>query len=148
MSMLYLIAFFAPCFYALSILIESLLSLNIFKKPATMCFFVSLTNSLFVPLIFLLDFPSIPTIQSIIVYIILALLDIIYLYPYYMALKKNRYIDCFCPVHDRQNFCSYLVLYFIKGCFKTCPIYRIFHNYFCIYSFNVARKIYLSISHK
>ena len=89
MSMLYLIAFFAPCFYALSILIESLLSLNIFKKPATMCFFVSLTNSLFVPLIFLLDFPSIPTIQSIIVYIILALLDIIYLYPYYMALKKT-----------------------------------------------------------
>ncbi|MBQ3696195.1 MAG: EamA family transporter [Alphaproteobacteria bacterium] len=89
MTAIYLIAFLAPCFYALSILIESVLSLDIFKKPATMCFFVSLTNSLFVPLIFFLGIPSLPTVQNFLIYIILAILDIIYLYPYYIALKRT-----------------------------------------------------------
>ena len=87
--MIYFIAFFAPFFYALSIILESCLSLNIFKKPSTMCFFVSCTNSLFVPLLFFLGFPTFPESSAWILYFLIAAIDIAYLYPYYIALKKT-----------------------------------------------------------
>ena len=87
--MIYLIAFLSPFFYALSVLIESFLSLGIFKKPATMCFYASLTNALFVPLMFYFGTPTWPEMRFWIVYILLAMIDIAYLYPYYIALKNT-----------------------------------------------------------
>ncbi|MBQ4472546.1 MAG: EamA family transporter [Alphaproteobacteria bacterium] len=87
--MIYLIAFLAPLFYALSILIESFLSLDVFKKPSTMCFYTSLTNALFVPLMFCFEMPTCPHAPCFFIYIILAVIDIAYLYPYYHALKKT-----------------------------------------------------------
>ena len=87
--MIYLIAFLSPMFYALSILIESFLSLDIFKKPTTMCFYASLTNAMFVPLMFYFGTPTIPEANLWIIYAILALIDIAYLYPYYIALKNT-----------------------------------------------------------
>ena len=87
--MIYLIALLSPLFYALSVLIESFLSLDIFKKPATMCFYASLTNALFVPLMFYFGTPTWPQMQFWIVYALLAIIDIVYLCPYYIALKKT-----------------------------------------------------------
>ena len=87
--MIYLIAFLSPLFYALSILIESFLSLDIFKKPVTMVFYASLTNALFVPLMFYFGMPTWPEMPFWIIYTLLAMIDIIYLYPYYIALKKT-----------------------------------------------------------
>ena len=87
--MIYLIAFLSPFFYALSVLIESFLSLDIFKKPATMCFYASLTNALFVPLIFYFGTPTWPEMRFWVAYVLLAIIDITYLYPYYIALKKT-----------------------------------------------------------
>ena len=89
MNMIYFIAFLAPFFYALSVLIESFLSLDVFKKPATMCFYVSLTNALFVPLLFCFGVPTLPHIECLGIYFLLAILDIAYLYPFYIALKKT-----------------------------------------------------------
>ncbi|MBP5343526.1 MAG: EamA family transporter [Alphaproteobacteria bacterium] len=85
----YLIAFLAPLFYATSLVIESFLSLAVFKRPLVMVFFVSLTNALFTPLVLLLGVPTIPTLSSIIIYLLIATIDICYLYPYYTALKKT-----------------------------------------------------------
>ena len=87
--MIYLIAFLSPFFYALSVLIESFLSLDIFKKPMTMVFYASLTNALFVPVMFCFGMPTWPKIQFWIIYAVLAMIDIAYLYPYYIALKKT-----------------------------------------------------------
>ena len=87
--MIYLIAFLSPLFYALSVLIESFLSLDIFKKPVTMVFYASLTNALFVPLMFYFGIPVWPEMRFWIVYVMLAIIDITYLYPYYIALKKT-----------------------------------------------------------
>ena len=89
MTIFHFVAFLAPCFYALSILIESILSLDIFKKPATMSFFVSLTNSLFVPLLLFFGMPSLPSLSNFGIYVILAIFEVVYLYPYYIALKKT-----------------------------------------------------------
>ena len=87
--MIYIIAFLSPLFYALSVLIESFLSLDIFKKPVTMCFYASLTNALFVPLMFYFGTPIWPKGYLWIVYTLLAIIDITYLCPYYIALKKT-----------------------------------------------------------
>ena len=87
--MIYFIAFLSPFFYALSVLIESFLSLDIFKKPATMCFYASLTNAIFIPLMFFFGTPTWPEMQFWFVYATLAIIDITYLYPYYIALKNT-----------------------------------------------------------
>ena len=85
----YLIAFLSPLFYASSVVIESFLSLAVFKKPIVMLFFVSLTNALFVPLVLFLGFPTIPDVYSCFIYALIACIDICYLYPYYKAFKKT-----------------------------------------------------------
>ena len=54
-----------------------------------MLFFVSLTNALFVPLVFLLGIPTWPSGHSWFIYTLIACIDICYLYPYYKALKKT-----------------------------------------------------------
>jgi len=85
----YLLAFLAPLFYAISVIIESFLSLAVFKRPLVMVFFASLTNALFTPLVLFMGFPTIPSLESIGFYILIAIIDISYLYPYYVALKKT-----------------------------------------------------------
>lgn len=82
-----LIAFFAPLFYAMAVIIESQLSNRTFKRQTTMIFYISLMNAVFLPLVLFFGQPSIPPASSLWLYALLALLDIIYLYPYYTAMK-------------------------------------------------------------
>ena len=85
--MLLLIAFLSPFFEALSDVIESLLSNKTFKHQTTMIFYVSMMNFVFLPLIFLLGTPSVPVKESLWFYLILAIIDVTYLYPFYSAMK-------------------------------------------------------------
>ena len=85
----YFVAFLAPLFYAMSVVIESFLSLAVFKRPIVMLFFVSLTNALFTPLVLLMGWPTVPTFESVLMYGLIGVIDVAYLYPYYMALKKT-----------------------------------------------------------
>ena len=82
-----LIAFLSPFFYAFAVIIESLLSNRTLKHQTTMIFYISLMNAVFLPLTLLLGKPSLPDGNAWICYIILALIDVIYLYPYYTAMK-------------------------------------------------------------
>ena len=87
--MIFLIALFSPFFYAASVVIESFLSLVMFKRPIVMLFFVSLTNALFTPLVLVFGTPTLPNVNTFAIYTLIAILDIAYLYPYYIALKKT-----------------------------------------------------------
>ena len=86
---IYVIAFLSPLFYALSVLIDRFLSVDIFKKTTTICFYSCLTNALFVPLLFVFGMPTLPDLNCFIAYVILAFIDVAYLCPYYIALKKT-----------------------------------------------------------
>lgn len=81
------IALLSPFFYAMAVLIESVLSNNTFKRQTTMIFYISLMNVVFLPLILVFGLPTIPTSYCICLYCVLALLDVVYMYPYYTALK-------------------------------------------------------------
>ncbi len=82
-----LIAFLAPAFGASACITESRLSNNTFKRQTTMIFYVSLMNCLFLPLVFVFGLPTLPTGTALICYLGLALIDVLYLYPFYTALK-------------------------------------------------------------
>ncbi|MBR6663946.1 MAG: hypothetical protein IKL33_03875, partial [Alphaproteobacteria bacterium] len=82
-----LASFLAPVFYGAGMIIESQLSIKTFKHPTTMIFYISLMNAVFLPLVLLLGMPSIPTVWEFSFYVVLAAIDIVYLYPFYMSLK-------------------------------------------------------------
>ena len=81
------IAFFAPMLSALATAIESRLSNGTFKHQTTMIFYISLMNWVFLPLCFIFGLPSIPSEKAMLCYFGLAMIDIIYLYPFYTAMK-------------------------------------------------------------
>ncbi len=81
------IAFLYPVFDALVCIIESKLSNNTFKRQTTMIFYVSIMGWLFLPMCFLLGAPTIPPQRAMFCYLGLALIDVIYLYPFYTAMK-------------------------------------------------------------
>lgn len=82
-----LVAFFSPVFGALATTIESRLSNNIFKHQTTMIFYISLMSWVFLPLCLIFGAPTIPSQTAMFCYLGLALIDIIYLYPFYTAMK-------------------------------------------------------------
>jgi drug/metabolite transporter (DMT)-like permease len=77
----------SPFFNAIAIIIESLLSNNTFKRQTTMIFYVSLMDAVFVPLVFIFGIPTLPSTECLWIYFILGIFDIVYLYPYYTAMK-------------------------------------------------------------
>ncbi len=81
------IAILSPFFDAIAIIIESLLSNNTFKRQTTMIFYVSLMDAVFIPLVFIFGMPTIPSFECLWIYLILGIFDIVYLYPYYTAMK-------------------------------------------------------------
>ncbi len=85
--LVYLIAFLSPFFSSIAVIIESLLSNNTFKRQTTMIFYISLMNTVFLPLVLFFGCPSIPSTECLVLYFLLAVFDVLYLYPYYTAMK-------------------------------------------------------------
>ena len=81
------IALLAPFFSSCSSIIECNLSNHIFRHPATMIFYISLMNCVFMPLLLFFGVPTLPSWQALPFYFILGLIDVIYLYPFYLAMK-------------------------------------------------------------
>ncbi len=86
MSVLF-IALLAPFFYSFANIIECKLANNIFKHPATMIFYISLMNCVFMPLLLFFGMPTLPALRAVPFYLLLAVIDVVYLYPYYKAMK-------------------------------------------------------------
>jgi len=82
-------ALLTPILHGFSNVIDNHFTNNLFKKTTTLVFFASFTNVLFLPLIFLLDFPLLITFSQIPLFIILGLTGVGYLYPYYKALQND-----------------------------------------------------------
>ncbi len=80
------IAIFGPLFYGLANILDNYFVNKLFKHPAILVFYSSLINLLFLPLIFIFQLPKLPTLDMIPVFVIIGLIEIAYLYPYYKAL--------------------------------------------------------------
>jgi len=84
-----LIALIAPTCYGIACVFDSFLINKNFKNPLTIAFFSSLLNIIFVPFLFLFDKPIIPPITLIPIFILLGIINISYLYPYFRGLQND-----------------------------------------------------------
>lgn len=82
------ISFLRPFFNSLANIIEGKLANTTFKKTTTMIFYVSLMNFAFLPLILLLGTPTIPSPPLFAMMVLVGIIEIAYLYPYYKAVKE------------------------------------------------------------
>ncbi|RJP43853.1 DMT family transporter [Candidatus Parcubacteria bacterium] len=82
-------ALLAPAFYGGSNIFDSLLANRKFRNPFALIFYTSLFNLVFIPLVFLFQRPAVPPAETIPIFILLGLVNIGYLYPYYRALQND-----------------------------------------------------------
>lgn len=80
-------AFLAPALYAVAEIFDEFFSNKGFKNIAPLIFFASLCNFVFVPILFIIQKPVLPTFDLIWPLIAVGLTNLLYLYPYYKSLK-------------------------------------------------------------
>ncbi|MCA9352161.1 DMT family transporter [Patescibacteria group bacterium] len=79
-----------PILHACSNILDNYLTNKVFTHKVSLIFYASFLNMVFLPLVFLLTgLPNIPTHASLPIFLGLALINILYLYPYYKALESN-----------------------------------------------------------
>ncbi|HLC59398.1 MAG TPA: hypothetical protein VJH34_02650, partial [archaeon] len=84
-----LIALLNPLLHGWSNIIDNVLVNRIFKNPLNLVVFSSVMNLAFLPLLFLFHIPVLPTASTLPIFILLGLLDIAYVWPYYKALQHD-----------------------------------------------------------
>lgn len=82
------ISFCYPLLYGFNNIINGLLINKSFPNPYVLIFYKAITNLTFVPLILFFGMPTFPGWHFVGLYFLLALLDLIYVIPYYSALKS------------------------------------------------------------
>ncbi len=80
-------AFLAPALYAVGEILDEYLSNRIFKRVIPIVFLALLLNFLFVPVLFLIQKPVMPSFNLIWPLIGVGLTNLLYLFPYYKSLK-------------------------------------------------------------
>ena len=83
-----ILSFCYPLLYGFNNIINGLLINKLFPNKYVLIFFKSITNLLFVPLILFWGMPSFPGYNFLFLYFILGTLDLVYVIPYYNALKN------------------------------------------------------------
>lgn len=84
-----LVALISPILYGAANIMDNYLANRVFRNIWTLLFFSSLCNLLFLPFVFLIDLPSAPT-WSVVPYIFLvAIIDYLYIIPYYKSLQTE-----------------------------------------------------------
>ncbi|MEK7612110.1 MAG: DMT family transporter [Patescibacteria group bacterium] len=84
-----LFAFLSPAFYAIAEIFDNFLVNKEFKHPLTLVFYTFLFNILFIPVLFIFSPPTLPPLHTLPIFIILGLVGIGYMYPYYKGLRAD-----------------------------------------------------------
>jgi drug/metabolite transporter (DMT)-like permease len=83
------IAFIGPIFHGFANVLDNYLANKLFKNVWTLAFYATLFNILFLPLVLIIEIPGIPTLSIIPFLLIVGVIDILYLFPYYKALQND-----------------------------------------------------------
>jgi drug/metabolite transporter (DMT)-like permease len=82
-------AILGPFLFGWANVIDNYLTNKIFKRTTTLLFYAGTVNILFLPIIFLITKPSFPPLYIIPLLLVIAPLDILYLFPYFKALQHE-----------------------------------------------------------
>ena len=77
-----------PFCHALSCIIDSHLSNNIFKKIPSLVFYATISNILIIPFLFFFGTPTIPSLEILVVLLLISVIEVFYQVPYYLALRS------------------------------------------------------------
>ena len=83
------IALLSPLFHGFANILDNYLTNKIFKSVSSLVFLSAFFNFLFLPLIFLIEIPQLPTLEMLPFFILVGLIEVFYLYPYYKALQSE-----------------------------------------------------------
>lgn len=83
------IAFISPMLYGFANVLDNYLSNKLFKSVWTLTFYSTLFNILFLPLVLLVEIPGLPPVHLLPFFFLIALIEVVYLYPYYKALQSD-----------------------------------------------------------
>ena len=122
MSMWLFIAFLAPVFYGWSSIFDNFLANQKFKNPLTLAFYTSLFNIVFLPIVFLIQKPTLPAFELFPIFVGLGLVNVLYLYPYYRGLQVEDTSITISFFSFGRIFIPILA-YFIIGEIITIPQY-------------------------
>ena len=81
---------FALFFFAISNLFDTYFANHMFKSTHAIVFYLSLLNVIFLPLVILYEVPTLPPISMIPYLLLLGFTNVIYLYPWYKALREGE----------------------------------------------------------
>ena len=81
-------AFTATIFHAWSNIFDGYFSSKVFKNLTHLVFFSALVNLIFIPIVLLVDFPKVLSFRMYSIVFLISLLDLLYVYPYYWALRR------------------------------------------------------------
>ncbi len=84
-----LLAFACPLLHGIANLIDNYLTDKVFKNVSTLVFYSAFFNIAFLPFILLIGLPAIPELRFVPLLIIIGLIDVLYLYPYFLALQND-----------------------------------------------------------
>lgn len=82
-------ALLVPFLHAWANILDNYLVNHLFQRVWTLTFYSNLTNLFFIPLVLLIELPSIPPIALWPIFLLLSLIQVFYLYPYYKALQHQ-----------------------------------------------------------
>ena len=83
------IALFDPILHGMANVFDNYLTNRLWKHTGSLVFYAIATNVLFIPLVFLVQRPDFPPSSAIPWIILVGILDVIYLFPYYRALQSD-----------------------------------------------------------
>ena len=83
------IALFDPILHAAANVFDNYLTNRLWKHTSSLVFYAIITNVIFVPFVLLIEFPGLPSRAAIPWIVLTGILDVVYLFPYYRALKYD-----------------------------------------------------------
>jgi len=84
-----LIAFISPILHGFANVLDNYLTNKLFKSVWTLTFYSTFFNILFLPLVFFIEIPGLPPISLLPFFFLVAVIEVLYLYPYYKALQND-----------------------------------------------------------
>ncbi len=110
-----LFAFLNPVLHSFSNVLDNYLVNRIFEHKIALVFYITLTNAMFLPVLFLFTgLPGLPSGQPLLIFIGLAFINVLYLYPYYKALENNDTSSVVALFSLGQLFVPILAFYMVN----------------------------------
>lgn len=85
----FLIALAGPILHGGANIADNYLTTRLLKKPSSLIFFSICSHLIFLPLVFLIETPGVPPLNLIPFFLLIGMIEVFYLYPYYKALQAD-----------------------------------------------------------